>query len=235
MSSSPLRITYLGFAVLGAAVLGAYLYDRAHHARPTDPAALAVAAPAPPTTASAAPVAPGAKPTTVPLERPTFELKDLQGQRVSISRWNGKALIINFWATWCAPCRREIPLLNKIQDEYGAKGVQVVGIAVDFPEDVQTFTKQVALHYPLMIGEEDGLEVAHAFGVQSMAFPFTAFTDRQGRMLAVHLGELHEAQARAILAIVAEVDGGTRTAAEARAAIQEALAKIPAKDAHPAG
>ncbi len=219
MSAQPLRLAYIGFAVLGAAVLGAFVYDRA--SRPAAPGPRAVAVAGLPAAATAPP-----RPT-VPARRPQIQLKGLDGRVHSLADWDGKALVINFWATWCAPCRREIPLLNRIEREYGPKGVEVVGIAVDFVDDVKAFTKDFPIGYPLLIGEEDGLEAARAFGVDAMAFPFTAFTDTKGRIITVHMGELQAAQAQAILRVVARIDGGTLALENARAAVSAALEALP--------
>lgn len=217
MSSRPLRLAYLGFALLGAAVLGAFVYDRAFRPPPAPPA------PAP-VIARALPQSPL---PTVPAQRPDIALKGLDGRMHSLAEWDGKALVINFWATWCAPCRHEIPLLNKIRAERAGKGFEVVGIAVDFADDVRAFTKDFPIGYPLLIGEEDGLEAARAFGVATMAFPFTVFTDAHGRVIAVHLGELHAEQAAAILGIVARVDAGGLTPDAARSAVKAALEALP--------
>ena len=224
MTSGPLRWAYTGLALLGAAVLGAYAYDRTAHraSAPADPAVRVLGLPAGAPTVDATPA-----PTGVPLLRPTFTLHDLAGKPRSIGEWGGKALIINFWATWCAPCRREIPLLNRIHQDYAAKGVEIVGIAVDFAEDVKAFTQRFPLQYPLLVGEQDGLDAAREFGVQAMAFPFTAFTDAKGNLLLVHLGELHPAQAEAILGVVIKVDAGALSPDAGRAAIKAALAALP--------
>lgn len=225
MSSRPLTLAYVGFALLGAVVLGAYVYDRT--ARPP-----AAPVPEPPPLASRAPDVP---PPTVPASRPDITLKDLDGKPRPLAEWDGKALVINFWATWCAPCRREIPLLNKIRSEYASKGFEVVGIAVDFADDVRAFTKDFPIRYPLLIGEEDGLAAARAFGVETMAFPFTAFTDTHGRIIAVHLGELHPAQAEAILGVVSRVNSGELAPMAARAAVTEALNRLPPPPKPPGG
>jgi thiol-disulfide isomerase/thioredoxin len=217
LSSRPLTLAYFGFALLGAAVLGAFVYDRAFRGPPA-------AAPAPAPVVARAPAVP---PPTVPARLPAVALKDLDGRMHSLSEWTGKALVINFWATWCAPCRHEIPLLNKIRNEYAGKGFEVVGIAVDFADDVRAFTKDFPIRYPLLIGEEDGLAAARAFGVATMAFPFTAFTDAHGQIITVHLGELHPAQADAILGIVARVNAGELTPDAARAAVKAALNSLP--------
>lgn len=179
--------------------------------------------------ASAGNAAPTAVPTSgmanelerpkVPEIRPEFTLKNLKGEPVAMSYWQGKAVVVNFWATWCGPCQREIPLLNRMAAEYGPKGLHIVGIAVDFAEDVQKFVDKTPLDYPTLVGEEDGAAAATAFGIDSLAFPFTAFTDKQGRVLSVHLGELHEPELRVILDAIVAVDAGKMSLADARAKI----------------
>jgi thiol-disulfide isomerase/thioredoxin len=216
--SRPVRLTLAGFAALGAAVVGAFVYERLHPAT-------ALRQPAAPLGGSA-PVA-QLETARIPAIRPVFALKDLNGTSHSITEWDGKALLVNCWATWCAPCRREIPLLNKIRKEYAANGVEVVGIAVDFADDVRTYTRQFPVDYPVLIGEQEGLDAARAFGVATPAFPFTAFIDAQGRILTVHLGELHEPAARAILEVVRRVDAGVLSPVGAREAIRTALAAQP--------
>jgi len=217
--SRALNRTLFGFALLGAAVLGAYLYEHlagAGRAAPGPTLALH-----PPAAAAAAMV-----PDAVPAHRPQFALADLEGRVHSVSEWDGKSLVVNFWATWCAPCRHEIPLLNHIQQEYGPKGFEVVGIAVDVAKDVKAFTAEVPLQYPLLVGEQDGIDAAQAFGVNALAFPFTAFTDAKGRMITLHLGELHEATARAILGIISRVNAGELTPDGAREEVRRAVATL---------
>jgi thiol-disulfide isomerase/thioredoxin len=228
--SRPLSLTLAGFAALGAAVVGAFVHERLHPRTPVLPPVAVVAprrAPGPAETASA-------DSPRIPEQRPVFALNDLDGKSHSITDWDGKALLVNFWATWCAPCRREIPLLNKIRREYEANGVEVVGIAVDFADDVRTYASRVAIDYPVLVGEEEGLEAARAFGVATVALPFTVFIDAHGRVLTVHLGELHEPDTRAILEVVRRVDAGALTPLEARGAIGDALAALPQRPAGPA-
>jgi thiol-disulfide isomerase/thioredoxin len=222
--SRALRSTLLGLALLGAAVGGAWVYDRYGRA----PAPALPGAPA--ATAGAAATA-----VHVPAELPAFALKDPAGHLHASSEWHGKALLVNFWATWCAPCRREIPLLNRIRHEYAAQGVEVIGIAVDFVEDVVAYQQRFAIDYPLLVGEQEGLDAARAFGVDAPVFPFTAFTDSAGRILTVHLGELHEDQARAILAVIRQIDRGALSPEAAREAVRAALAALPQQAVAPAG
>ena len=215
----PPRLRLAGLA-LAAAALGAggyVVFDRWLDGREE-------AAPTAPPVAAATEVPTGGmvndlERPKVPDVRPDFTLKGLDGKPVSLSRWNGQAVVVNFWATWCGPCQREIPLLNRMHREYAPKGVQILGVAVDFAEDVQAFVAKKPLAYPTLMGEEDGAAAAAAFGIESLAFPFTAFTDRQGRVLSVHLGELHEPELRVILDAIVAVNAGKMSLEEARAAI----------------
>lgn len=167
-------------------------------------------------------------PNTAPLPDtlPDFTLGDLDGQPRSIRSWEGKSMIVNFWATWCAPCRREIPLLRKIQSEHAAEGFQVVGVAVDFREDVLKYAKEIGIDYPLLIGEQDGLEAVNKFGRGSLGFPFTVFTDNQQRLVLFHLGEIHPPQAEVMLDAVRKVNSGELTPAAARTVAAKQLAEL---------
>jgi thiol-disulfide isomerase/thioredoxin len=191
-------------------------------------------APQQPPLAPAAALAPGGEqaaapaPARVPEVRPLFTLKDAEGRPRSIAEWDGKALMINFWATWCPPCRREIPLLNALRADYGSRGFEVVGVAVDFREDVLAYMKEMPIDYPVLIGEQDGLDAARAFGMETIGFPFTVFTDSRGRIVTVHVGELHPPEASVILAAIAEVDAGRLELAAAREAIRTATSARPA-------
>lgn len=179
---------------------------------------------------SAAPAEP--QPAEMPRVLPDFSLEDRDGQPRSIRSWEGKSMIVNFWATWCAPCRREIPLLMEIQQTRGPEGFQVVGIAVDFREDVLKYADEIGIDYPLLIGEQDGLDAVTSFGVPSVGFPFTAFTDNQARIIALHLGELTAPQSEVILAAVTRVNQGELTPEAARAVVARQLAALaPTEDA----
>jgi thiol-disulfide isomerase/thioredoxin len=166
-------------------------------------------------------------PAAVPDDLPDFTLADLDGTPRSIRSWEGKSMIVNFWATWCAPCRREIPLLKKLQADHGPEGFQVVGVAVDFREDVLKYAKDIGIDYPVLIGEQDGLEAVNKFGQGSLGFPFTVFTDNQQRIVVFHVGEIHEAEAAVLLGAVRKVNSGELTPQAARMAAAEQLAKIP--------
>jgi thiol-disulfide isomerase/thioredoxin len=162
----------------------------------------------------------------VPDVRPLFALADTAGVTRSIAEWDGRALVINFWATWCPPCRREIPLLNSLRAEYAPRGFEVIGVAVDFRDDVLRYMATTPIDYPVLIGEQDGLEAVRAFGLGTLGFPFTVFTDMRGRIITIHVGELHAAEAAIILAAVTDVVAGRVTIEAARTLIRGAARPV---------
>lgn len=162
-------------------------------------------------------------PPKIPERLPQFSLADRTGKATPIASFGDKSLIINFWATWCAPCRSEIPLLESLHTEWAGRGVSVVGIAVDYRDKVLEFADRFKIGYPLLIGEQDALDAAAAFGVQSPVFPFTVFTDRSGEVVALFIGELHRPQAELILSQVQNLNRGLIQLPEARRAISQGL------------
>jgi thiol-disulfide isomerase/thioredoxin len=140
------------------------------------------------------------EPLVQPELRPVFSLADVtSGEPRSITEWDGKALLVNFWATWCPPCRREIPLLNELQATYGPRGLQIVGIAVDSREAVAEYQQQTKLDYPSLVGELDAIAVGRQFGLDLYGLPISVLTDPAGKILAVHMGELTREQAVALV------------------------------------
>jgi len=119
-------------------------------------------------------------------------LPDLTGKPVTLAAWQGKVLVINFWATWCAPCRQEIPGLISIQRKHAANGVQVVGIAVDQADKVQKYAKEIGINYPILVAGMDGSTLARDLGNRTGALPFTVVLDRAGKLIKSHLGLITE-------------------------------------------
>jgi thiol-disulfide isomerase/thioredoxin len=167
----------------------------------------------------------------IPERLPAFSLADRNGKPTSINSFGGQSLIINFWATWCAPCRREIPLLQALQTEWAGRGTTVVGIAVDHRDPVLEFADRFKMAYPLLIGEQDALDAAAALGVDSPVFPFTVFTDRRGDVVALFVGELHRPQAELILGEVQSLNQGGIELGAARQAIATGLEQLAPRHA----
>ena len=115
---------------------------------------------------------------------------DANGARTSLGAYRGKVLVVNFWATWCAPCVEEMPELSEIQKATTARGVQVLGLAVDSATKVREFNARLQVLYPLLVLDGAGIEVARAFGNTSGALPYTVVVDRDGRIVDQTLGRI---------------------------------------------
>lgn len=176
-------------------------------------ARLPVQAPEPPEAPEPEPVADAAAPVY-----PAFALPDLQGKQRDFLEWRGKHTLLNFWATWCAPCRREIPLLKAFQDEHGPDGIQVIGIAVDFPDMVASYAEAVEFNYPVLIGQEDAMAVAETSGIEFVGLPFTMIVAADGELLNAHIGEIHEPDLDHIVEVLGLLDAGEIDKAAARKA-----------------
>jgi peroxiredoxin len=120
-------------------------------------------------------------------------LPDSNGQAQALEQWRGKILVVNYWATWCPPCREEMPGFSRLQAKFAAKGVQFVGISIDTAVKVTEFQKETPVNYPLLIGDAGAIDSSVALGNSRQALPFTAVIDRQGRVSAVKLGRFTEA------------------------------------------
>jgi thiol-disulfide isomerase/thioredoxin len=126
-------------------------------------------------------------------------LPDPAGKEQRLDQWRGKVLVVNFWATWCAPCREEMPEFIKAQSEFGAKGLQFVGIAVDQPDKVSEFVKEIGLNYPALVGGFGAMELSKTLGNNVMALPFTVIVDRKGAIVHTQLGILKPDKLRALI------------------------------------
>jgi thiol-disulfide isomerase/thioredoxin len=117
---------------------------------------------------------------------PDFELPALDGKNLKLSDLRGKAVLLNFWATYCGPCKIEMPWFVELQKEYGPQGFQIVGVAMDdaSTEDIAKFAKEMGVNYPILIGKDS---VATSYGGVSV-LPTTFFLDRDGRLIAREFG-----------------------------------------------
>ncbi|MFM8340633.1 MAG: TlpA family protein disulfide reductase [Methylomonas sp.] len=121
-------------------------------------------------------------------------LIDLQENSHKLEEWKGKWVILNFWATWCQPCREEIPSFIKLQSEFKDNNLQVIGIAIDQIEDVNEFVKSYSFNYPILIGQDQAISLAVQLGNQRQGLPFTVLISPSGKVLNRHLGAINHPQ-----------------------------------------
>ena len=127
------------------------------------------------------------------------QLPDLTGRDHALETWRGRVLVINFWATWCAPCREEIPWFVRMQDRYGAQGLQFVGIAIDTPQQIADFARELSINYPLLVGGLATMALVREAGNRSGVLPFTLVLDRQGNLVNRYVGGVKEAKLEAVI------------------------------------
>ena len=125
---------------------------------------------------------------------------DLAGSTRSLAEWRGKILVLNFWATWCAPCREEIPMLMAARDKYAGFGVEVVGVAIDTVAKVSDYVSQMKIQYPVLLADAGGLELMRKLGNQASGLPYTVLLDRAGAPTARKLGALRQEELDSMLA-----------------------------------
>ncbi len=144
--------------------------------------------------------------TTQPL--PAFNLPDSSGKPHDIAEWRGKILIINFWATWCPPCKKEIPEFITLQNQYSAQGLQFIGVALEDKESVREYMNTVKINYPVLIAEDQGIALAFKLGNVSGTVPFTVVVDQNGQIIYRHQGNFSKDQ---ILSVIAPLLTGKKS------------------------
>lgn len=121
-------------------------------------------------------------------------LADVKGASGSLEQWRGSVLVVNYWATWCAPCREEIPVFVRLQERYGSRGLQFVGIAIDQPDKVAEFAREFGINYPLLLGGVEAIELLRQVGNRAGVLPYTLVIDRKGNLVSRESGGLKEAR-----------------------------------------
>jgi len=142
---------------------------------------------------------PGAPHAGVGDPRPDFRLGSTTGRFVSPADFQGKVLLINFWATWCEPCREEMPMLAKLQQDRAASGLQVVGIAMDEMQNVREFLRAVAVDYPILVGGGDVMQASYDYGNASGMLPYSVLVDRGGTIRWQYAGKIHPRKLKGLL------------------------------------
>ena len=147
----------------------------------------------------------------------TLTLPDLEGNARSLTEWQGEARLVNFWATWCAPCRREIPLLKETQAKHD--DLQVIGIAVDQRDAVLEYAETARFNYPILVGQDEAIAAAEDAGVPFVGLPFTLVISAEGDLLKTHMGEIVAEQIEEIVEVLDRLEAGEIDLAQAREAL----------------
>jgi peroxiredoxin len=119
---------------------------------------------------------------------PPFQLKDTQGETHTLSDWKGKLILLNFWATWCPPCRYEIPEFIEYQNEYGKDGLQIIGIGIGEEKPIKNFARTFEMNYPVLITPDSAL--MQDWGNADQVLPYSVLINRDGRIQYIHRGQL---------------------------------------------
>lgn len=134
-------------------------------------------------------------PTTADLEhfqRIDFALPDLGGQSRKLSDWDGDLVLLNFWATWCPPCKKEMPMLQQRYEQHVDQGFTIVAVAVDELAATQAFVDSYGIEFPILIGQDDAIVIGRQYGNRIGALPYTVLIDRDGVVREMHRGEVTE-------------------------------------------
>lgn len=135
-----------------------------------------------------------------PQTLPAVQLTDMDNRPQRLDAWPGKVVLLNFWASWCEPCREEIPALNRLQRQYGDKGLQIIGVAIDDADPVRQFQASLPMNYPVLLAQDQGIALMEQLGNRFGVLPYTVIFDRQGHLAQRHPGAITQQEAEAALA-----------------------------------
>ncbi|HZV65817.1 MAG TPA: TlpA disulfide reductase family protein [Telluria sp.] len=155
--------------------------------------------PAPPVTTAIAPTA-GGQPHTPVSALFAEKMNDVKGTPQALSQWQGKALVVNFWAPWCGPCVQEMPELSALAAESAGKNIHIIGIGIDSPTSIADFAAKFKIAYPLYVAGMSGTDLARAFGNTAGGLPFTVLIGADGQVKKTYLGRLKFDQLKADMA-----------------------------------
>jgi peroxiredoxin len=125
--------------------------------------------------------------------RVDFTLPDLDGAPRPLSEWDGDLVLLNFWATWCPPCTKEMPLFQDRFERHAAEGFTIVAVAVDELDETRAFVDSFGIEFPVLIGQEDAIAAGREYGNRIGALPYSVIIDREGMVRETHRGEVTEA------------------------------------------
>jgi len=129
----------------------------------------------------------------------SHEWQDPDGKPTNSADWQGKLLVVNFWASWCPPCVEEMPALSRLQTEFKQQNVVFVGIGIDSPSNIREFLKKTPVTYPIVIGGIDGSNISKEMGNTQGALPFTVVINPQGKAVSSKLGKISEDELKSII------------------------------------
>ena len=134
-----------------------------------------------------------------PKQASNFTLPDLEDKTHQFDEWKGKIRVLNFWATWCPPCRKETPMFVELQEKLASQGVQFIGVAIDEKQKAQDFIDTFGVTYPILYGADNAIKVATAYGDRLGMLPWTVVIDKHGSIIYTQAGEFTRQHIESVL------------------------------------
>ncbi len=128
-----------------------------------------------------------------------IKLPGLDGSKQDINQWQGKLVLVNFWATWCPPCREEIPVFLSLREKYAAQGFEVLGISIDDASKVLHYQETMQINYPLLDGEQHGMALMQSLGNNIGGLPYSVLFDRSGKVVELKSGPYQEQELKNLI------------------------------------